>query len=160
MSLAELSDMQTSGPGRIAPSAAEEHLLRRAKGGDLGAFEVLYRDHVGRVFAICRRMTGDHARAEELTQETFLRAWTRLGTFRRGHSFRPWLGKVAVNVDGGLKAKGHPVGATGAAQVVEIVEQLRGNCGERQVEGARVGLVDTLGGDLGTCVNIVLRRAS
>ena len=66
-------------------------------------------------------------------------------------------GKVVVNPSGGLKAKGHPIGATGAAQVTEIVEQLRGECGKRQVEGAKVGLVDTLGGDLGTVCNIILR---
>lgn len=65
-------------------------------------------------------------------------------------------GKVVVNPSGGLKAKGHPIGATGAAQVTEIVEQLRGESGARQVEGARVGLVDTLGGDLGTVCNIIL----
>lgn len=67
-------------------------------------------------------------------------------------------GKVVVNPSGGLKAKGHPIGATGAAQVVEIVEQLREEAGKRQVEGATVGLVDTLGGDLSTVCNIVLRR--
>lgn len=66
-------------------------------------------------------------------------------------------GKVVVNPSGGLKAKGHPIGATGAAQVYEIVKQLRGECGERQVEGARIGLVDTLGGDFGTVCNIILR---
>lgn len=65
--------------------------------------------------------------------------------------------KVVVNPSGGLKAKGHPIGATGAAQVTEIVEQLRGESGPRQVEGAKVGLVDTLGGDLGTMCNIILR---
>ena len=66
-------------------------------------------------------------------------------------------GKVVVNPSGGLKAKGHPIGATGAAQVVEIVEQLRGESGARQVDGARVGLVDTLGGDFGTVCNLILR---
>ncbi|MFH0843881.1 MAG: propanoyl-CoA acyltransferase [Pseudomonadota bacterium] len=66
-------------------------------------------------------------------------------------------GKVTVNPSGGLKAKGHPIGATGAAQVTEIVEQLRGEAGKRQVEGAKVGLVDTLGGDFGTVCNIILR---
>lgn len=66
-------------------------------------------------------------------------------------------GKVVVNPSGGLKAKGHPIGATGAAQVTEIVEQLRGESGPRQVEGAKIGLVDTLGGDFGTVCNIILR---
>jgi acetyl-CoA C-acetyltransferase/acetyl-CoA acyltransferase len=67
--------------------------------------------------------------------------------------------KVVVNPSGGLKAKGHPIGATGAAQLTEIVEQLRGESGPRQVEGARIGLVDTLGGDLGTVCNIILTNA-
>lgn len=65
-------------------------------------------------------------------------------------------GEVTVNPSGGLKAKGHPIGATGAAQVYEIVKQLRGEAGPRQVEGARVGITDTLGGDLMTCSNIIL----
>jgi len=64
--------------------------------------------------------------------------WTSLG------------GKVPVNPSGGLKAKGHPIGATGAAQVAEIVTQLRGEAGPRQVEGARTGLVHTLGGNTAT----------
>lgn len=67
-------------------------------------------------------------------------------------------GKIAVNPSGGLKAKGHPIGATGTAQVYEIVKQLRGECGERQVEGAKVGMTDTLGGDGGTICNAILAR--
>jgi acetyl-CoA C-acetyltransferase/acetyl-CoA acyltransferase len=59
-------------------------------------------------------------------------------------------GRVPVNTSGGLKAKGHPIGATGAAQVVEIVTQLRGEAGSRQVEDARVGLTHTLGGNTAT----------
>ncbi len=55
-------------------------------------------------------------------------------------------GKIPVNVSGGLKSKGHPVGATGIAQAVTIVEQLRGEGGEVQVEGARVGLAQNMGG--------------
>lgn len=55
-------------------------------------------------------------------------------------------GRLPVNVSGGLKAKGHPVGATGVAQIVEVVEQLRGRAGARQVHGARVGLTHTMGG--------------
>lgn len=57
-------------------------------------------------------------------------------------------GKVAVNPSGGLLAKGHPVGATGAAQAVEVVRQLRGECNDRQVEGARVGLTHATGGGI------------
>ncbi len=55
-------------------------------------------------------------------------------------------GKIPVNISGGLKAKGHPVGATGIAQAVTLVEQLRGEAGESQVEGARIGLAQNMGG--------------
>jgi acetyl-CoA acetyltransferase len=55
-------------------------------------------------------------------------------------------GRRPVNPSGGLKAKGHPVGATGVAQIVEITEQLRGQAGDRQVPGAKVGLTHCLGG--------------
>ncbi len=59
-------------------------------------------------------------------------------------------GRVPVNPSGGLKAKGHPIGATGAAQIAEIATQLRGEAGARQVEGARIGLTHTLGGNTAT----------
>jgi acetyl-CoA C-acetyltransferase len=55
-------------------------------------------------------------------------------------------GCIPVNTSGGLKAKGHPVGATGIAQAIEIFEQLRGEAGERQVAGARIGLAQNMGG--------------
>ncbi|MEW5760381.1 MAG: thiolase domain-containing protein [Candidatus Thermoplasmatota archaeon] len=67
-------------------------------------------------------------------------------------------GKVAVNVDGGLKAKGHPVGATGASMVVEIVKQLRGEAGKRQVSGAEIGLTHNIGGIGQYCFVNILRR--
>ena len=59
-------------------------------------------------------------------------------------------GRIPVNPSGGLKAKGHPIGATGAAQIAEITAQLRGEAGPRQVGGARVGLAHTLGGNTAT----------
>lgn len=55
-------------------------------------------------------------------------------------------GRLPVNPSGGLLAKGHPVGATGVAQIAELVWQLRGEAGARQVSGARIGLAHTLGG--------------
>lgn len=67
-------------------------------------------------------------------------------------------GKIPINISGGLKSKGHPIGATGTAQIYEIVRQLRGECGERQVEGAKIGMTDTLGGDGGTLCNLILER--
>ena len=65
-------------------------------------------------------------------------------------------GKIPVNPSGGLKAKGHPVGATGVAQAIEIVSQLRGEAGQRQVEGARVGLAQNMGGSGGSSVVHIL----
>lgn len=55
-------------------------------------------------------------------------------------------GRIPVNTSGGLKSKGHPVGATGIAQAIEIFEQLRGEAGDRQVKGARIGLAQNMGG--------------
>lgn len=59
-------------------------------------------------------------------------------------------GRIPVNTSGGLLRKGHPVGATGAAQIVELCEQLRRRAGERQVEGARIGVAENGGGFIGT----------
>jgi acetyl-CoA C-acetyltransferase len=69
-------------------------------------------------------------------------------------------GKIPVNTSGGLKSKGHPVGATGVAQIIEIVEQLRGESGERQVNGARLGLAQNMGGSGGSCVIHILEGLS
>ncbi len=65
-------------------------------------------------------------------------------------------GEIPVNTSGGLKAKGHPVGATGVAQINEIVLQLRGEAGERQVKGAEKGLAHNVGGSGGTAVVHIL----
>jgi acetyl-CoA acetyltransferase len=59
-------------------------------------------------------------------------------------------GKLPINPSGGLECRGHPIGATGAAQIVELVTQLRGEAGQRQVEGARVALAENGGGFIGT----------
>ncbi len=79
-------------------SGAEHELLQAARCGDLAAFERLYRSTVRLVYAICLRMTGDAARAEELTQDVFVRAWQKLGTFRGESAFATWLTRLAVNV--------------------------------------------------------------
>jgi len=69
-------------------------------------------------------------------------------------------GKIPINTSGGLKSKGHPVGATGVAQVAEIVDQLRGNAGERQVKNAKIGMTQNMGGSGGSCVIHVLEAMS
>ena len=65
-----------------------------------------------------------------------------------------------VNVSGGLKAKGHPVGATGAAQLQEVWNQLRGRADERQIthKDLRLGLAHNVGGTGGTCTVHILER--
>jgi acetyl-CoA C-acetyltransferase len=67
-------------------------------------------------------------------------------------------GKIPVNPSGGLKARGHPLGATGIAQAAEIVWQLRGEAGNRQVEGAEVGMTHNIGGTGGTAAIHILSR--
>lgn len=67
-------------------------------------------------------------------------------------------GKIPINVDGGLKAKGHPVGATGASQVVGVVKQLRGEAGKSQVDGAEIGLTHNVGGHGQYCVVHIFSR--
>jgi acetyl-CoA acetyltransferase len=71
-------------------------------------------------------------------------------------------GRLPVNVSGGLLRKGHPIGASGAAQIVELTEQLQGRCSKRQVEGARIALAHNGGGMIGTdaaaTVVSILRR--
>ena len=82
--------------GQDADRSLDE-TVRRARSGDMSAFEALYRQHAGRVHAICLRMTQNRAKAEELTQEAFLRAWRKLELFRGGN-FGAWMARLAANV--------------------------------------------------------------
>ena len=68
------------------------------------------------------------------------------------------MGSIPVMTRGGLKARGHPVGATGVYQVVELVQQLRGECGETQVPEARFGMAQNIGGSGATIVTHILKR--
>jgi acetyl-CoA C-acetyltransferase len=67
-------------------------------------------------------------------------------------------GSIPVMSRGGLKARGHPVGATGVYQVVEVVQQLRGECGETQVPEARIGMAQNIGGSGATIITHILKR--
>ena len=73
-------------------------LVRRAQAGDRTAFQRLYEDHVGRVYALCLRLTGDPEEAMERTQDAFVRAWGNLRSFRGEAAFSTWLHRLAVNV--------------------------------------------------------------
>jgi RNA polymerase sigma-70 factor (ECF subfamily) len=72
--------------------------VERAARGDRLAFERLYRLHVDRIYSLCTRMVGDRTRAEELTQDAFVRAWEKLAQFRGESAFGTWLHRLAVNV--------------------------------------------------------------
>jgi RNA polymerase sigma-70 factor (ECF subfamily) len=78
--------------------AAEWRLVQDAQSGDLRAFERLYRDNERRVFALCLRLSSNPELAEELTQEVFIRAWKKLGSFRGQSAFSSWLYPLTVNV--------------------------------------------------------------
>ena len=90
-----------------------------------------------------------------------------LGFFEKGHGYKAVEegltrldGPKPINTSGGLKCKGHPVGATGAAQLIEVWEQLRGQAGERQVQNGnlRIGAAHNLGGTGGTSTFTILER--
>jgi len=68
-------------------------------------------------------------------------------------------GSLPINPSGGLKAKGHPIGATGISQIYEVVTQIRGQAGARQIKKADVGLTQNLGGTAGTCVIHIFKGA-
>jgi len=91
-------DRPISTPVDSERRAAEWQLVQDAQGGDLAAFERLYRDNERRVFALCMRLSSDPALAEELTQEVFIRAWRKLGSFRGHSAFSSWLYPLTVNV--------------------------------------------------------------
>ncbi len=80
------------------PAMSERDAVARASRGDVAAFERLYRANVGRVHALCQRMTGDSSLAEELTQQAFVRAWQKLASFRGASAFSTWLHRLTVNV--------------------------------------------------------------
>lgn len=71
--------------------------VTRAQQGDPSAFRELYDAHVGRVHALCLRLSGSREEAEEHTQDVFVRAWERLATFRGESAFSTWLHRLTVN---------------------------------------------------------------
>jgi len=80
-----------------APGASEAADVALAASGDQRAFERLYRQHVARIHSLARRMVGGEGDPDELTQDIFVRAWERLGTYRGEAAFGTWLHRLAVN---------------------------------------------------------------
>jgi len=87
----------------------ESALIQRARSGDTRAFERLYREHVGKVYGLCLRMTREPALAEDCAQETFIKAWRALDRFETRSSFSTWLHRIAVNVALGKRRKVSPM---------------------------------------------------
>jgi RNA polymerase sigma-70 factor (ECF subfamily) len=97
--------------------------VRRAQQGDVAAFEQLYRQNLDRVFALCLRLSSDGVRAEELTQDVFVRAWQKLGSFEGKSAFSTWLHRLAVNVVlGDRRAEGIRIGKVFGTDDLEAYE--------------------------------------
>jgi RNA polymerase sigma-70 factor, ECF subfamily len=118
---------------RMSVSMVDATLVPRAQAGDVSAFEALYRSNSGRVFALCLRLSGDVARAEELTQDVFVRAWQKLGTFRGDSAFSTWLHRLTVNlVLGERRSEGRRLARIAPEEMVdeEIAAPMRSTPGE------------------------------
>jgi len=97
----EETEQATMGVPAVVNAGADEGndaVVERARSGDFGAFEDLYHRHLRGIYALCVRMTANPSRAEELTQETFVRAWRKLDQFRGEGGFGAWLRRLAVNL--------------------------------------------------------------
>ncbi|MCW5580294.1 MAG: sigma-70 family RNA polymerase sigma factor [Luteimonas sp.] len=94
-----MATMTGSLPVAADEAADDDRALAQASvAGDTGAFEVLYRRHLGRVYGVILRLVGhQHSRAEDLTQEAFVRAWQALPGFRFESAFGTWLYRLAAN---------------------------------------------------------------
>lgn len=108
--MAAVATIQELTPITQTPAGDSDAALAAA--GDRRAFERLYRGNVSRVYSLCARMVTDRTRAEELTQDVFVRAWEKLHLFRGESSFSTWLHRMAVNVvlnarksDGRMRSK-------------------------------------------------------
>ena len=77
---------------------SEKEAIARAQDGDASAFELLYQLHSARVYALCLRMTGNPAEAEDLLQDTFVMVFRKIRTFRGDSAFSTWLHRVAINL--------------------------------------------------------------
>ena len=85
--------------GTATAESEDIALVRQAAAGDQRAFERLYRMHVDRIYGLCCRLcNGDRLRAEQSTQDAFVRAWEKLGSFRGESRFGTWLHRLTVNV--------------------------------------------------------------
>ena len=162
--------------------AEERALVESAKRGSKAAFETLYRNHVGKVYGLCLRMTANRATAEDCTQEAFIQAWRSLPAFESRSAFGTWLHRIAVNaVLAQGRRRSERLGTTGSAEdeAVALPDPCVGDAGtvldleaglRRLPAGARQALVlvglygysheeaaELLGVAVGTCKSQVHR---
>ena len=90
-----MTDAAAAGPGKLEP---DDELLHRVQAGDLAAFETFFARHSTAIFRTAHAVTGDRQVAEEVLQDTFVRAYERRATLRDGVSPMPWLHRVALNL--------------------------------------------------------------
>lgn len=101
MALDRESDLQFEPAANdgVSGTTDEQRLVKAAAGGDQRAFEKLYRAHVGKIHGLCIRLCdGDRAKAEQATQDAFVRAWEKLASFRGDSQFGTWLHRLTVNL--------------------------------------------------------------
>ena len=162
--------------------AEERALVESAKRGSKAAFETLYRNHVGKVYGLCLRMTANRATAEDCTQEAFIQAWRSLPAFESRSAFGTWLHRIAVNaVLAQGRRRSERLGTSGSAEdeAVALPDPSVGDAGtvldleaglRRLPAGARQALVlvglygysheeaaELLGVAVGTCKSQVHR---
>jgi RNA polymerase sigma factor (sigma-70 family) len=87
---AEISRAEATEPSEVLT-------VVRAQRGDVRAFEELYRQHSGRIYSVCLRLSGNPQEADELTQTVFVRAWQKLASFEQRSAFASWLHRLAIN---------------------------------------------------------------
>jgi RNA polymerase sigma-70 factor (ECF subfamily) len=122
---------------RARRAAEERALVESAKRGSKAAFETLYRNHVGKVYGLCLRMTANRATAEDCTQDAFIQAWRSLPAFESRSAFGTWLHRIAVNA------------------VLAQVRRRRERLGaDASAEDEAVALADPMAGDDGTVLDL------
>lgn len=116
----------------------ESRWVRMAQNADAGAFERLYRAHVGRVYGLCLRMTGNPAEAEDCAQDAFIQAWNKLDRFRGDSSFATWMHRVAVNTVLGRmrKSRREQDRIRAVSDVVPVTETIADDGGLQDLEQA------------------------
>ena len=121
--------------GRLSPerndkAETDEALVWRARKGDLQSFEQLYRRHSGRIYALCLRLSGNAAVAEDCTQDTFIRAWEKLESFRGESAFGSWVYRIATNTVFGM----HRSNARKAKYLKPVDDEILANVADRETD--------------------------